>query len=156
MDVTKWNIQMFTIGQIHFLKSLNPKHVKLFFKFSIQSFQWSLAEFSFENPWCRRIEVLSYLVPFCPFYSFSADLTSVTKIVFFTCIKVVDLCTAWKVLSVKLSLDKRPSVLCSLCLLFTAVPSLATSSQDYQVNMLCLFVCLFSLTCCNQKTYNKV
>lgn len=47
----------------------------------------------------------------------------------------MDLCTAWKVLSVKLSLDRRPQVLCSLCQLFSIVPSLATNSSDYQVGI---------------------
>ncbi|XP_068741397.1 focadhesin-like [Montipora capricornis] len=46
--------------------------------------------------------------------------------------EVVDLCTAWKVLSVKLRLDRRSAVLHSLCQLFSIVPSLATDSQDYQ------------------------
>lgn len=47
----------------------------------------------------------------------------------------MDLCTAWKVLSVKLSLDKRPQVLSSLCQLFSVVPNLAANSSDYRVRM---------------------
>ncbi|CAH3022453.1 unnamed protein product, partial [Porites evermanni] len=60
--------------------------------------------------------------------------------------EVVDLCTAWKVLSGKLSQDRRPAVLCSLCQLFSSVPSLATNSQDYQELKNHILSFLWSLT----------
>ncbi|XP_015773334.1 PREDICTED: LOW QUALITY PROTEIN: focadhesin-like [Acropora digitifera] len=60
--------------------------------------------------------------------------------------EVVDLCTAWKVLSVKLRLDRRPAVLCNLCQLFSIVPNLVTESQDYQNFKSEVLLFLWSLT----------
>ncbi|XP_022783954.1 focadhesin-like isoform X5 [Stylophora pistillata] len=45
--------------------------------------------------------------------------------------EVVDLCTGWKVLSVKLGVDRRPQVLCSICQLFSIVPHLVSNSSAY-------------------------
>ncbi|XP_027059446.1 focadhesin-like [Pocillopora damicornis] len=45
--------------------------------------------------------------------------------------EVVDLCTAWKVLSVKLGMDRRPQVLCSICQLFRIVSDLVSNSSAY-------------------------